>query len=64
MQGAWQATQALCNFPFSPTVRHIHWVILDVVSRWAGLPSRLRGPVMMVWTGAIGQKNWHQPLPP
>jgi hypothetical protein len=56
MQGAWQATQALCTLPFSPIVRHIDWVMRELVSRWAGLPKMLRGPVITVYTGPIGQK--------
>ena len=63
MQGCWQATQALCSLPSGSAVRHIDWVI-GCSLRWALLPSSPEGAENTLCTGAIGQKYWHQALPP
>ena len=63
-QGDWQATQALRSWPSAVIVRHIDWVIFDGAPTWAGLPRGPRTPVSTVCTGPIGQKYWHQLLPP
>ena len=64
MQALWQATQALCSRPSDDSVRHIDWVMRELVLRWALCPNGPRKPVSTCCTGPIGQTYWHQALPP